>query len=444
MKKLLALLLVLLIPLCACAESYQFSFTVNAGTETFLQAMEELLAAQDTAEADVAKKEAALVQKLVDGFGLDLVWQETAVSVALRLCGEKLIDMTAYDLPDKMLLTTSALPGYALTTPVEESESAAFEAVDWSAAAQSIAETTDAWLAGIEPTEARGYFVGDAFEGGEKSITWRLSDLELATLMSSLLSDEVRNALIAFYTTMGLDAEEILAQLDEANAEVSKQNRHDYVLRVVMDKNDKIVGAALTIMQDHVQIASASLGVMPEGLKLVIGLGLHAQNYWCEINANTAQVAEKSSCHVVVKEWAASKEDAFAYVQGANAPANTWEWQLETTSTDGETSWNGVLRENGAIIQTSNGHWNQEAMLMDSHIAFGPENAEVLSVDFSFSPAEALPDPNPELVECSSTDPADAALYEKLTAQMSAAVMARLLKILPIEQIMQLNQFTMP
>lgn len=445
MKKLLALLLVLMTPLCTMAEAYRVSFTVDAGEEAFLQAMQAVMPSESsTTEAADIEREAALVQTLLDGLGVDMVVDETAASVSMRLCGKQFFDATSYEIPGKVLLTTSLLPGYALATPAAESDAVLLAEAEWSKAALSSASGLDAWLAGLNKTESRGVFVGDAYSGGTKCTTWQLSDKDITALLDAVLTEDMRSAMNTIYAAAGLEYLGILDGFDAANAKAAEENRHSYILRTVKDDADQLIGISLTIREGEKQLATTSLGVRKNGCKLVIGLGTNGQNYWFELVSAKTTADDTSTCDVSVREWAASKDEAFAYVQGTAAPANTWTWHNESAAADHKKEWTAQLAANGRQLLSAACTVDEAGQSAEGHISFGTGHAELARVTFSFEPAEAIPALDEAVVECSTTDPADAALYEKLDAQLTAAVMARLLKILPIDQLMQLEPFTMP
>ncbi len=441
MKKLLALLLVFLLPLCAMAETYGLSIDVKT-EDAFLAFVKDALLEQ--ADANAAENSAALVQKLVDGLGMDMSFQEAAFSMAIRLAGKPLLDMTGYEFADQMLITTSMLPGYALSTPVEESDTTEFDQVDWVGIGLNVVSTLDSWTAGLEKAESRGIFVGDAYEGGTKCTTWVLDDQDLSALMNSLLNEDLRAALTFLYTAAELNAADILANFDELNANVASENRYAYMLRVVQDEIDQLVGLSLTVTQDGEQAATASMGFLPGGIKVVVGLGLDQQNYWCDVTTNSVIQDDKLSMSVTTREWSASKEDAFAYVQGVTAPANTCIARLDIASADHGYVWDGAVTANGDVLLTANGTCVPEAVSMNGVVCLGAEENALLSISFVFGKAEEIPALDESLTVCSLTDPKDAELSEKLGTQLASALLVRMMKLLPVEQILQMNPFTLP
>lgn len=437
MKKLLALLLALLLPLCAAAETYGFSIQVQVDETNFMGAVQNALT-NGGVDVAAAEKQAELMKQLVDGMGLQLKFDDSAFSLVFQLCGSQLFDLTAYEQGEMTLVTSSMLAGYALAETAESQESTIPQS-EWDAAAQSVAATLLSWLDDVEKTESAGMFVGDAFEGGTKCTTWTLDDKMLSQLIDEMLTEDVREVLSAMYEEMGLEAAEILTNLDKVNKDAALNNRYAYVLRAV-ENEKKLVGLSLTVLQADEQAATISLGMKEDGIKAVAGLGLEKQNYWCEFSGGWMDAENGKSVIVTVREWAASKGEAFAYVQGATAPANAIEWTFNAIPDAAGYSWNSALHANGEVLLNANGTVVPEEKTYNGTIIFGTDVKPLLNISFAVCPTEAIPEMDTSLEICSASDPADAELFEKLSNQLVAAISARLLKILPMDLILQMAQ----
>lgn len=441
MKKLLALLLAMLLPLYACAECSGFSFTVTTDETSFLQLMKEaLLLADPTVDASTVENEAKLLQYLVNGFGVNASAQEDAFSLELLAGGQRLIDLVAYETEEEVLLTSAMLPGYVL---VEENardgeQLAVLNEVDWLALAANAYTDVSKWFADLQHTESRGAFDGDAYEGGTRCTTWVLTDKDIAALISTLLTEDVRNAFKLWLEASGVDAADLLDWFDEKNAQVAQEGQYSYMLRLVRDGEDVPVGASLTVLNAGEQLATVSLGFLPEGMRLVVGLGLNAQNYWWEFAANAKAEGGLATLYGMSREWAADKQDGFSYVSAAVEPAYACAWQCDFTETEDGFTWLASVTEGEACILSSQGE--VDASGMAGKVAFGPANAAVLNVEFRVGEAEAIAPMAEDLTRCSSSDPADGALYTELTQKLLASLTARLLKVVPLNLLMNLGQ----
>ena len=437
MKKLLAILLALLMPLCASAEAMGFTVRIDADDAGFKAAASSAMM-EAGAEAAEAEKTADMIRQLIDGAGFEVKLDDNSFYLELQLCGGKLFDMTVYEQDGKMLFTSSMLPGYALEDKIE-SNAPDVQQYDWEAASQSMTDALLNWCAGIERSEAVGFFVGDAFEGGTKCTTWTLDDMMISQLMDAMLTEEVRTALTGMYTEMGFDPDEILGAVEQANKDVAADNKYAYVLRVVED-DEKLIGLSLTVLQGVEQAATFSVGLADNGVKAVIGLGLEKQNYWCEMTAGWTDSDAEKSARVYVREWAASKDEAFAYVQGATAPANTGEWTYNVASGADGYTWDSALSANDAVLLSGKGTAVPDEMKYDGVVSVGADSDKLLDVSYSIHPVDSLPQMDMNLKTCSLSDPADAELLEKLSNQLVAAISARLLKIIPLELMLEMSK----
>ena len=437
MKKLLAIVLALLMPLCASAEAMGFTVRIDIDGEGFTAAASSAMM-EVGAEAAEAEKIADMIRQLVDGAGFEVKVDDNAFYLELQLCGGKLFDMTVYEQDEKRLFTSSMLSGYALEEKVE-SNATAVQQYNWEAASQSITDALLNWCAGIEKTEAVGFFVGDAFEGGTKCTIWTLDDKMLTQLMDAVLTEEVRAALAVMYEESGRDSEEILAAFDQANKDVAKDNKYSYVLRAV-ENDEKLIGLSMTVLQGAEQVATASLGFKVDGVRLVIGLGFEKQNYWVEADASWAVTNNEKSVRVTARECAANKNEAYAYVRGTMTPVNIGEWTYNAVSGDDGYAWDSALSANGAVLLSGKGTAVPDEMKYDGVVSVGAASNKLLDVSYSVHPADPLPELDTALTTCSISDPADAELLEKLSNQLVAAISARMLKLLPMDLILEMSK----
>ena len=442
MRKLLALLLALMLPVCALAETYQFSFEMVTGGEAYLQLMEEALQL-DPASADPAQ-EAALIQQLVNGLGFDILWQDDAMAIEMRMAGEKLLDWNAYYQGENILQTSTMLPGYALVDDSTSEMQGVLDAVDWAGVVLSVLPGLNAWANAVTPVETSGVFQGDAYEGGVRCITWQLGDKDMAALVDALLTEDVRFVLTQVLSAAGLNATAIISEMDATNARVAEEDRYAWVLRAVQDEADQVVGLSLTVLDDGAQVATLSVGMLDDGMRMVLGLGLAQQNYWCDMTIHNDSREDGWRLVGKTREWVAGKEDAFAYVSGAAEPELTLDWVINVAETGTGYNWDASINQDDVASIRAEGIYDSEPLALSGKVQYFLKDELLLTLKLSLQSTEAIASLGDDLTLVSMTDPADALLYEKLSKQFSAVLLARLMKLLPMELILQMNQFTLP
>ena len=289
-----------------------------------------------------------------------------------------------------------------------------------------------------------GVFQGDAYEGGVKCTTWQLSDKDMAALVEALLNEDVRFVLTQVLSAAGLDATALINELDATNARVAEEDRYAWVLREVQDEADQMVGFSLTVLDDGEQVATLSIGTLNDGLRLVIGLGLAQQNYWCDMTIHNDSREGVWRLVGTTREWVASKEDAFAYVSGAAEPDLTLDWTFCATETITGYTWDVSINQDGVASIRAEGAYAHDPYLLSGVVQYVLGEEMLMAMKFSLQQTEAIAPLADGLTLVSMTAPEDALLYEKLSKQFSAALLARLMKLLPMELILQMNQFTLP
>lgn len=450
MKKLLALLLAMLLPLSGFAETYVFSVSVEADEEAFVQLAKEALASDPSVAPADTESYAKLIHQVLNGLGLNAAFQENAMSLELLLGGGKLLDFAAYESQQEVNLTSTMLPGYALVSEMNDqgsSEQALLDDLaetDWAAICEGVMRGLQEWYAVIEPSVSRGAFDGDAFEGGTRCTTWMLSDMDIAALANALLTDEVREVLSVVMTALALDAEKMLAQFDELNDKVADEDRYLYLFRVVRDDADRLVGMSLTILQENDQVVTVSLGIKENEARLVAGLGLNKQNYWWEFTASHQQEDDVTRLSGISREWVADKADGFSYVRAEMEPAFNIDWQCNVTKSGNGCTWDAIVTSGETCIASSYGTTDLDKSSLEYQFGIGDAAASPLTVKLSICPTDAIPSMADGLTRCSISDPADAKTYDQLVKQLAASFLARLMKLLPMDMLMTMNEVTLP
>lgn len=451
MKRLLSLLLLLILPVCALAETYEVSVQVKTDDEVFASYAKEFLQKIPGLSAEDEDRYVQVLRALLKDSGMTAVTQDDAVSMDITLAGESLIDLVVRETDTASYITSSLLPGYALVEEIsgESSTAQSIEGLDdestWQHAADSVETALSNWLADIEPTTTRGMFEGDAFAGGTQCTTWILTDMDVAACVSALATDEVRSLLTQMLTASELDAADLLAKFDEANDRVADENKYLYILRVVRDDAGQFVGLSFTVADDTSQLATISFGMTDKEARLVVGLGLKAQNYWWEYKVQTNTREHLTFLKGSSREWVADKVDSFGYVSETNAPVASYIWNCNLTKSGQRTLWDGTLYS-GEVADASkavcsySGSVNSDSPAFEASIRMMKASRTPLKLDISGKLVDAIPAMDEALVQCSVTDPAQAQLYNELSMKISTELVSRLIKIVPLDVILSLDE----
>ncbi len=310
MKKLLALLAALLLMLpCAQAETWQAQLSVDYDAPAAASALTELLALFDQDELSPLIEPFAA---LLDGAGVRLTWQEDAVQLALLLEGQPLIDASFSVSGDRLIVTSGAVPSYALSVPVVAAEKPA---------APDAAELTaifESWLDGLPRAESTGSFAGDAYDGGTRCTAYTLDDADIASLAQQLMTDELRACL----------GQEAADELLGRSAAAAQENAHDYVLRLIEGADGQLIGLSFTALRGDSQLMTLSAGAGDTSARLVLGLGLKAENYWYALDASWQTVGDVTQVQGESREWSAPRDEPFAFVEAARTANAVFPWRF--------------------------------------------------------------------------------------------------------------------
>lgn len=454
MKKFLALMLAFMLPLCALAETYGVSISVETDEILFQNYLANtLMAVPEVASDPNMSLYVRLIQRILDGFALNIAIQEDAVSMDVQLSGGELLDLTVHSDGEAAIMTSSMLEGYALVDGLddegtEQALAAELEAIDWTSVENALKEAIDKWLSGLEPVITYGSFVGDAYEGGTKCQTWALSDKHISGLVSEIMSGDLRNAVGLMMKASELDVDKTLASFDELNARVASDDVYRYLLRMVTDDEEKLVGISLTILRKDIQVATVSFGVQKKGFKAVLGLGFDDQNYWCELTGNSRSRGNVTFLDGKCMEWVASKDETFAYAKTANSPVSNMAWYCNLTKSGQRYLWDASLYEGDKADYlyycSSMGTIIPSKGTIDCSFSIGDSPYIPLTLKIKCGPVEAIAVVDENLQYCSTKNPADAEMYQELSERMSALLLARLMKLLPMDLLLQLNNITLP
>lgn len=448
MKRLAVLLLALLLPVCALAESWGVTLEAELDETLFSEYVHEFAdSLGGSAQGGSLDTVIQLLQRVLDGMRFEIIVQDDgAMTINFDLSGGRLLDMTTYVDENYTYLTSSMLPGYAVVSANTESAdadtTAALSAIDSEVLANEIAGAVTAWLSGLEPVVSTGTFDGDAYEGGTRCTTWSVTDMDIAALLSSVMTGETREAAALILTSWGVDAEEALGNFDVMNANMADEDQHLYIFSIVEDDSEAIVGFTLKILRENAQIATVSLGVEDEELRLVVGLGLNKENYWFETSLQEAFTENSYIISGVSREWTGPKPQTFADVTSAGEPVAQHRWYVESVETANALKWDAALllkTENGGekYLFAASGEANDQ--VLDAVLSLGGGERAAMTLRLSVSEAAPIATIADDLEHCFMDDPEQEELYTTLMDKFSTALAVRMIKLLPMDLIMQLN-----
>ena len=209
-------------------------------------------------------------------------WQDDAIWTSFALEGETLLKIAVAYTGDKEILVTSMIPGYALETAAQpQLDWDALSRLDLTEEAALLMERLSTLADSLEQTEETGSFLGDAYEGGVRRVTYLLDDRTIYLLAECFLTTMEGSE--TFAQTAGVPPEEInsaLAQLRESLLPGALENAYRYQLSLVYDEHDEIIGLSLTALEGDKQVSTLSVGAEENGFEAVWGYGKDGVNYY--------------------------------------------------------------------------------------------------------------------------------------------------------------------
>lgn len=452
MKRFLALLLALILPGCAAAQTVGLSLSVELDEAVFAAYAKQTLQAEPQfASCDLDALSAA-VAKTLNGLHADAAVQEDALAVQINLANGELLNMAIHSTQDAVYVTSPMLSGYALWDHLRDTSEmqTALEETDWKSVLNSAVDSITDWSSKFEPMVMQGTFDGDAYSCGTQCLTWMLSDKDVVALISSLATEDMREVFVNLMQVMAdVDSSVLLTKFDELNARVAEADAYLYMMRVVTNDAGEFVGASLTIMDTVSQIATCSVGMSGNAVKFVLGLGLNEQNYWWDISIKQTRQENITYLSGISREWLADKSKSYSYVSATNAPLASYLLRCSLTQSGERLLWDGSIslgtEASSEPICSVSGSCMPESRRIEASISLGGNGLSApLRLKLNIGPVEAIPPMDSTLKLCSLSSVADAALYDELTQKFTASLMARLIKLLPMDMIMTINQFTLP
>jgi len=452
MKKMLAFLLVLMVPFCAISETYGVSFSIDTDDQLFCDFLrKELLKfsqLESTAQMDTTIN---LIQRLLDGFAVEVAVQDDAAAMCIQLGGGNLLDMMLHSEAETMVLTSSLIDGCALVEDIsgasanEAVNADALAKLDWQALLVTAEANAKQWLAELHPVITEGSFVGNAFDGGTQCKTWTFTDREIAHLVEMVLSDDARQALALVMTSMGFEGDTILSNLDAANARVAEENAYQYLVRAVTNETGRLMGLSLSIYTGSAQVATISLGFQENQVDLVLGFGLQNQNYWCEWTVTRSEKDNLTMLNGICTEWIAEKNQGFAYVQKTVPPVSDMTWFCNVTQADNRCLWEAGICDADAATDaygySLSGTMDPDAGVIECSFFIGDASSSPITMKIRCGSTEEIPALDENLERCSVDQQPR---YQEIMDKMRAAFIARLLKLIPLDILLQLSLPELP
>ena len=149
------------------------------------------------------------------------------------------------------------------------------------------------------------------------------------------------------------------------------------------------------------------------------------------------------------REWVADKENSFAYVRAMKEPEMDHDWYFSVTKAGASCQWDGAVYEMKTetvrkYLFSTNGTVRSDNGILSAQVSLGGGMERALSLELNFGPAEAIPALAEDLVFYDATDPSSAEKSEALMEQLVSIITARLMKLLPMDLLFQLNTPSLP
>lgn len=454
MKRLIALILACLMPICALADTYEMSISVDTDEQLFVAELEKLLSnVPDAADDPQTSLYIQMIQKLLDGLAVNINLQDDAFSVDVQLGGGSLLDYTFYDREDNIVVTSSLFEGRALEFDIEQPSAATGDAdalkdLDWHRVEERVSNCFTQWMNSLEPVVTSGTYVGNTFENGSNCKIWAFEDKDVAALVKTAATGEIRAAAAAWLSAIDLDAATMLADLGSISDKVAEENRYRYLLRAVSDETGKWIALTLTVYDGLSQIATVSLGNETQEYRLVFGFGVEDKNYWCEMTVSASRLNNTTYLSGKCIEWMAEKKMSFPYVKNAVTPVSDQAWYCNIAASDKSYSWEASIYEDdksdSAYCYSSSGTVIPAAGELDCNFSIGNSPYIPLTLKLKCGPGNEIPALDDTLLRCFVTDPADAGQYQEIIEEMSNRLTIRMIKLMPMDLLLEFSPVGIP
>ena len=442
MKKCIALILALILPVCALAETVQITFQLQSADELFSGFIRQGTLNGMGVDASSLEAYASLLKIFLKDTKLTSVYQEDAFSLDISINGINLLDMTTRQSGSEMQLTSSLIPGYVLIEPADKTGDHALAERE-AQLEEGIKEAFFAWKNGLVSETIYGVFAGDAYSGGTECTTWTVTDKDVAELISNLMTPELRTMIEEQIEAAGED-ENLLKAFEEVNERVMKENKFSYQIRRVGNEQHQPIGLSVSVFEEEKQIATLSAGIDQQTIRVVVGLGLKTQNYWAECLLTRSQKDQTTFVKGEMREWTADKSESFAYAAQSNAPAASYLLNCTMTNSGQRKLWDGhVYRGSKADaakeILSFSGSVNPTGGSAEAVIRLMQNSKALMTLTLSMKPVTPIPPLDESLVRCSEKVPEQAELYAAVSQELVFAIAGRILQIIPLDVLLKLD-----
>ena len=296
MKKLLALLLALILPCCALADSFSVDWSMEVTPEGLSALLDKVA---DNLFGEIPPVSDSLMEALAGLLSSFTISSTTDISGTRQrfvlLCQEQTIlsvdasftdDSTLYAcdlLPDALL----SLPGDITMLHERQQVREALEKLDQQAVSGTLSDCISAWAAMLEQTQESGSFAGETYAGGTRCATYRFDDRDL-TLLAELLSrskwpEEAVTALENYILVSHEDPDALRSALFDRLYYAAYVNQYHYVLRLVSD-DAQMIGLSLLAYDQDTLVSTLSVGFSDDRIRAVLGYGIHDQNAYLSMD----------------------------------------------------------------------------------------------------------------------------------------------------------------
>lgn len=445
MKKIVALLLALLLPVCALAETFEVTLEMRTAQAMFSAILDQSVQEQMGLDGVASESVVKLLQSLLGNTKITVINQENASSVSITLNGNSFLDATNYLSGTETLMTSSLIPGYVLVEDADSATAANTETEQ--KIMEDVHSAYQAWKEALPVETAQGVFSGDAYSGGTSCTTWTITDSDIAVLMSAVMTPELRGMIEQQMDTEAAGEDSVLASFDAANARVAEENKYTYTIRRVIDDADQLIGFSVTVFDQEAQVATFSLGKSDQRIRVVIGLGLKHENYWAECVLTESQRDQTTFLKGEMREWTADKSESFAYVTEANAPAMSYLLNCITTKSGQRELWDGHVylgtkANAGKEVLSFSGSMNKADQSFEAKFSLVENQQSMMTFSLSKKPVAEIMPPDASLVRCSESDPDQGELYAKVNQEFVFAITMRLMQIIPFDVLLKLDGLT--
>lgn len=300
MKKLLACLLALMLPMSALADALSLDWSMTVEPDGMVELFHATMKALPEAEqGDYPLVEEWLRELATFASSFTCRWifdYGNGRGHAAFACKEE--ELFSYDLTvadGSAVLLASFLPDMPLlfvgpmSTDVTPRCIEAWQATRWSDVADMAGLICSSWFSAMEQTEETGHFAGDAYAGGTRRTTIRFDDRDLALLLDMLMDNEWPAELMTLLNhpviSAGKEPSEFSSYLRTRIRWAALGNRYRYVLHLVWDGQDALIGLSLIAYLEDQQVATLSMGAPNDpqdeiAMTAVLGYGLNGENYY--------------------------------------------------------------------------------------------------------------------------------------------------------------------